>query len=220
MTIMLHEISHTDELSFYILRSIHNQNDSFYPLNGYISHLLKDKKNTLLKSLLSLPKEQFKFQSDHCFSLLTSSEKNLALEFRQDLTSDFSSNDEIFIYYGSSLSLFENVFTDILPSDFHDLYHYMIQNNLIKKIGTNLGKAHLFSSVISDHDFSDFIAAPLFQNYSDAMKAMMKDFNLLKEDRSYLLSVIDSQKEIIAVLNQKIQDLNYRNYISSTHTWA
>lgn len=221
MTILLHDMIYSENLTEYIIDSINNANESIYPYTPYIAHLLDKKKNPELKSFLSVPSSAISAADyQNRFSQLDESLRASALAYRQETTSNFSPEDYIYLYYGSSYSLFQNVFLNILPSDFHQLYSYMIENNLLKKIGTNLGKAHLLSSAFSSHDFSGFIASHPFQNYSDAMKSMLQDFNYLKEDRSYLLGLLEDKEQTIFLLNQKIQDLIYQNYISASHTWS
>lgn len=220
MTIILHEMNR-EQITQYVLGCIEQANDSIYPYVPYIAHLLDKKKNSDLKLFFSVPSTQISQDGyQNPFANLEEPLRSSALAYIQETTDNFSSDDLIYIYYGSSYSMFQNIFVDILPSDFHQLYTYMIENNILRKLGTNLGKAHLISSAIFSHDFSSFVAPHPFQNYSEAMKSMMKEFNYLKEDRSYLLSVLEQKDQFILSLQQKIQELQYQNYISSSHTWS
>jgi hypothetical protein len=220
MTIMFETMNH-EEIKSYILDSLSSVNERLFPYNTYIAHLLARKKNQELKNFASLDSSSvYASTYDSLLSSLSSEDINFASQYYSETTSMFDQSHLVYFYYGSSSNVFFNIFPSVLPSDFNNLYTYMIANNLLKKIGTNLGKAHLFSSQIAYHDFSSFIDNQTFVNYSDAVDAMILEMSNLKKDRQHLLMLLDQKDQHISSLHQDIADLNHKNYISSTFTWS
>ncbi len=217
---MFETMNHED-IKSYVLDSLSSVNERLFPYNTYIAHLLARKKNTELKAFAALDSSTVSTSTyDSFLSSLSIEDLNFASHYHSETTSMFDQSHLVYFYYGSSSNVFLTVFDSILPSDFNKLYNYMIANNLLKKIGTNLGKAHLFSSQIAYHDFSSFIQNQNFNNYSDAVDAMILEMSYVKKDRDHLLMLLQQKDEHIDSLNNKITEINHKNYISSTFTWS
>jgi len=220
MTIMFETMNHED-IKSYVLDSLSSVNERLFPYNIYIAHLLARKKNAELKAFATLDSSTLSTSTyDSFLSSLPIEDVNFAAQYYSQTTLMFDQSHLVYFYYGSSSNVFFNVFGSTLPSDFSKLYNYMIANNLLKKIGTNLGKAHLFSSQIAYHDFSSFVQNQNFTNYSDAVDAMILEMNYAKKDRDHLLMLLQQRDDHIQSLNDKITEINHKNYISSTFTWS
>lgn len=219
--IMLFKSLDHEQIKSYVLQSFSSANERLHPYNYYFAHLLARKKNTDLKQFASLESTSVPPSSySSLFNALSQEDKNFAVDYYDQTSSCFDSSHLLYLYHGSSSSVFSNIFLGILPSDFNRLYDYLIQNRLIKKIGTNLGKAHIFSSQIVYHDFSTFTHADSYTSYTEAVDAMVEEMSDLKQDISYLLYLLDQKDKDILNLENKITELNHRNYISSTFTWS
>lgn len=220
MTILFDNMNH-EQIKSYVLDSLSSVNERLFSYNTYIAHLLARKKNQELKELSSLNSSSLSSSYyDSLLFSLSSEDNTFALDYYNQTTASFDASHLVYFYHGSSSHIFHNVFNSLLPSDFNMLYNYMIQNSLLKKIGTNLGKAHLFSSQIAYHDFSSMIAPVSYNNYSDAVDAMIKDVTTLKKDRDHLLFLLDMKDVDIQNLEIRINELAHKSYIASTFTWS
>lgn len=220
MTILFKGLDH-EQIKSYVLQSFSSSNERFHPYNYYLAHLLARKKNADLKHYTSLDSTSVSPSSySFLFDNLSQEDKNFAIDYYNQTTSCFDSSHLLYLYHGPSSAVFSNIFSDILPSDFNHLYFYLIENNLLKKIGTNLGKAHIFSSQIAYHDFSTFTSAGSFTSYTEAVDAMVNEMSDLKKDISHLLYLLDQKDLDILNLQNKITEINHRNYIASTFTWS
>lgn len=206
-----------DEIKSYVLERISFSNEKLYPYNNYLAYLLAKKKNQELKYYYSL--DHSSSALSQIFSSLSIEDVNFSTNYYNESISSFSEDSIIYFYYGSSNKMFLEFFPDILPSDFNKLYSYLISNNLIKKIGTNLGKAYLISSEIVYHNFSSFTLDLPSADYHQAFDSMLKDISYLNQDREYLISLLVEKDQTIASLNASIDEAKYQHYISTTFTW-
>lgn len=220
MIMSFENITH-EQVHSYVLESIAQATERLYPYTNYLAYLLARKKNQELKNLVSFPSSTVSTSAHEAlYHSLPQEDIDFSQLYYQNTVSEFNSDDLIYLYYGSSNNLFTNVFQNILPSDFAVIYKYLVDNKLVKKIGTNTGKAHLISSQIAFHDFSTFTTKLSFDNYPDAFDSMMKDLSTLKMDRQYLLALLKDKDQTISDLHSTIDQINHNNYIASTYTWS
>lgn len=218
--ITISSISNKDDLRNIIIDKFSIYEDNFYSLNNYISHHIIQKNFSHLKTFAQ-NNPATSLTLDSYVSLisaeLTELDKDKAYEFTQTFN-DISEDDfPHYVFIGSKSILKNTIFADFYPSAFAHLFNYLTSSNKLKQIGSGQGSAFIFISSIFTHDYSDYNASQI--DSLSSINNILSDFKSLQEDNSFLVSKLQDKDLQISSLLSKIQELEYKIYLSTQMTW-